>query len=126
MASKSTLLALAALASAAAATAVAISEEFGGADDSGGEEAPATTGRRGRPPGAKNNPKEEEAPKGKTAAELKEICKDIIEDTEGGGPEKLKKLIAKHGGTKDGETRLQFIPEANQAAFLKDADALRM
>jgi len=128
-----TLLYIAAIASAIADTT---NKFIGGTPEATGDtnaapETPTaqTTSRRGRPP--KENPATppteenpttppaEEPVKGaKTEEELREVIKPLVEDGRG---EEVKKLIAKHGGTK-----LADLPAKNHAAFVRDIEALAM
>jgi len=116
---KSTLIAI-----AAALTAIASELGVTGAtnaadndtDDTPETPAAPTSGRGSRGPRAAKPKEEVEAPAGKTVEELKAIIKPLIDDARG---EEVKKLIAKHGGTK-----LADLPPEAHEAFIKDIDAI--
>jgi len=111
----------------------AILEDLGGAATDNTPESPATPPAgeaapkrgRGRPPTEPTStpPSEPEKPaepavKGKTTEELKAIIAPAVE---AGMGEDVKKIIAKHGGTKCAD-----IPAANHVAFARDIEALTM
>lgn len=93
-------------------------EEIPGTETPAAE--PTTTKRRGRPTntGPETPPVEaaKETVAGKPESELRELIKPLVEDGRG---EEVKKLIAKHGGTK-----LSDLPAAAHAAFIRDIEGL--
>jgi len=117
--SQKIILATAALAAAASTLAAAVAAEYGDGvtGDTGEIQAAEPAKRRGRPP-ADSAHAEKPAPAGKTIEELRDAIKPLVEEGRG---DEVKKVIAKHGGTK-----IADIPAANHAAFLKDIDGLSM
>lgn len=114
---KQTLLCIAAFAAAIVTTAKKLTEDSGDAPATETPEQPPATGRRGRAPKEKENPlAEEPAAQGMTEAALRELIAPLVESGKG---TEVKKLIAKHGGTK-----LNDLPAAAHAAFARDVEAL--
>lgn len=116
---KQTLLCIAAFAAAIATTAKKLTEDSGEEQAANTPETPATPGRRGRKPAEPAAPPAEPetpATQGMTEAALRELIAPLVESGKG---TEVKKLIAKHGGTK-----LNDLPAAAHAAFARDVEAL--
>lgn len=119
---KATLLAIAAFAGAIARTAKDLATDACPEPDTAPPADPQPTTRRGRGPAKTETPPQPEKEKpaadatGKSESGLRELIQPLVDVGRGA---EVKKLIAKHGGTK-----LSDLPAAAHAAFISDIEGL--